>query len=487
MSTIAAISTPFGRGGIAVIRISGENALKVAEKMFITACGLDLSEVEGGRAVYGRIVSDGEQIDDGIATVFCAPRSFTGEDTVEISCHGGILLTERVLKTAFDCGALPAEPGEFTQRVFMNGKIDLSGAEAVIGLIDAENEEKLRLCASHASGVLKKRCDSIFERILHLVSSVYVKLDYPEEDLAEVSDREFAKELGEIIRLLSETEATYKHGKAVAEGVKTAIIGKPNTGKSSLLNALVGEEKAIVTSVAGTTRDVIEEKINAGKVTLRLFDTAGIRASADEVERIGIERALAKADEAELIIALFDATKMPDEQDERIMSIIKDACRAKKPLIYALNKIDAADENAVLAIRGAIKRAVDEAFSEADILTSPNEIRLPTSCGEINAVHISAKTGEGVDELKKLAEAFFCEGDINYRDVAVVANARQHAAICEAKNAVKRALMAFESGMGADVCGLDLEAAIAALGQIDGRSVSDKVTDQIFHNFCVGK
>ena len=468
MSTIAAISTPFGRGGIAVIRISGENAINVAKKMFITGCGLDLSEVEGGRAVYGRIVSDGEQIDDGIATVFLAPRSFTGEDTVEISCHGGILLTERVLKTAFDCGAVRAEPGEFTQRAFMNGKIDLSGAEAVIGLIDAENEEKLRLCASHASGVLKKRCDGIFDRIMRLVSSVYVKLDYPEEDLAEVSDREFADTLNEIITMLSETEATYKHGKAVAEGVKTAIIGKPNTGKSSLLNALVGEEKAIVTSVAGTTRDVIEEKINAGKVTLRLFDTAGIRSSDDEVERIGIERALAKVSEAELIIAVFDTSRELTDEDREVIRIAREAISEQKPVIVVLSKsdLDAAwDENALLG-------AIEPCLSGSELL---------------KACSVSAKNGRGVEELKKLAEAFFCEGNINYRDVAVVANARQYSAVCEAKKAVQRALAAFESGMGADVCGLDLEAALMAIGQIDGRSVSDKVTDQIFHNFCVGK
>ena len=472
MSTIAAIATPFGRGGIAVIRISGENALGVAEKMFITGCGAALSEIEGGSAVYGKIISGGERIDDGIATVFRAPRSYTGEDTVEISCHGGILLTERVLKTAFDLGAVQAGPGEFTQRAFLNGKIDLSGAEAVIGLIDAENEEKLRLCASHASGVLKKRCDEISERLIKLLSSVYVKLDYPEEDLAEVSESDFKAEMEAIYGLLSATAATYKQGKAVSEGVYTAIIGKPNTGKSSLLNALAGEQKAIVTSVAGTTRDVIEEKVNAGRITLRLFDTAGIRESDDVVERIGIERARAKADEAELIIAMLDTSRPLDREDGEIISLAAEAVISGKSVILALNKSDTEQHFDT----DDVKKALDDATRNR-----------PFDENRVKLCKISAQTGQGVEELKGIAEAFFCEGYVDYGSVAVIANARQNSAVCEAMGALKRAIAAFECGMGADVCGLDLEAALAAIGLLDGRTVTDRITNEIFHNFCVGK
>ena len=498
MSTIAAISTPPGKGGIAVIRISGENALSVAQKMFIPACGCDLSAVSGGRAVYGRITCDGEMIDDGIATVFRAPRSFTGEDTVEISCHGGILLTERVLAAAFKSGAEQAKAGEFTQRAFLNGKIDLSGAEAVIGLIEAESEEKLRLCASHSGGVLKKRCDEIYARIMKLVSTVYVRIDYPEEDLSELTDAEIIAELEDICAELGATERTYKQGKAVSEGVKTAIIGKPNVGKSSLLNALVGEEKAIVTAHAGTTRDVIEDKINAGRVTLRLFDTAGIRDCDDEVEQIGVSRAIDKASEAELIVAVFDTSKMPDDQDERIISIAREALALKKPVIFVLNKSDGALENAVSAITGAIEGVISDLNTpEAipgtisgtiSVATLGSALNIPQSLrGCVKTVSASAKDGTGIEKIKEAAESFFIEGHIDYQSVAVVANARQYAAVSSARMSVEHALAAIKGGYGADVCGLDLEAALGAIGQVDGRAVSDEITNEIFHNFCVGK
>ena len=462
MSTIAAIATPFGRGGIAVIRISGEKALEVAERMFIPSRGCDLSATEGGKARYGHIVSEGAVIDDGIATVYRAPKSFTGEDTVEISCHGGILLTERVLKTALDCGARMAQAGEFTQRAFLNGKLDLSEAEAVIGLIDAENEEKLRLCASHAGGVLSKRTDELYSRILRLLSSVYVKLDYPEEDLAEVTDSDFRVSLNGIFTDLCDLAATYKQGKAVSEGVRTALLGKPNTGKSSLLNALAGEDKAIVTSVPGTTRDVIEEKVNVGRIFLRLFDTAGIRDSSDEVEKIGIERAIKKADEAEMILGLFDPSRELDNDDKTIIEKINAYAKSGKAVIAVLSKSDLPNVYSEDEIRSLIAPAV-------------------------KICSISAVTGEGVEVLKNAMEAFFCDGYVDYQSTAVIANARQFSAVCEARDAVKRALDAQSFGMGADVCGLDLEGALAAIGQIDGRTVSDEITNDIFHNFCVGK
>lgn len=462
MSTIAAIATPFGRGGIAVIRISGERAIEVAEKMFIPLYGCDLSKSESGKARYGRIVSDGETIDDGIATVFRAPRSFTGEDTVEISCHGGILLTERVLKTALLSGAEMAGAGEFTQRAFLNGKLDLTEAEAVIGLIDAENEEKLKLCASHTGGVLSKKSEALYSELVALLSSVYVKLDYPEEDLAEVSDSEFRVRSKAIFDELCALAATYKQGKAVSEGVRTALIGKPNTGKSSLLNLLAGEEKAIVTAVPGTTRDVIEEKVAVGRIILRLFDTAGIRESADEVERIGIERALKKADEAELIIGIFDPSRPLDSEDALIIDKLNAYAADGKEVIAVLGKSDLLATFGEAEIRASIAPAVP-------ILT------------------VSTLTGEGIEMLKSKVEGLFCEGYIDYSQTAVIANARQFSAVCEAKDAVGRAIAALDAGMGADVCGLDLEAALAAIGQIDGRTVTDEIVSSIFHNFCVGK
>ncbi len=466
MSTIAAISTPFGRGGIAVIRISGENALDVATKMFKTAGGRNLKEVSGGTAIYGEIISEGKRIDDGIATVFRAPKSFTGEDVVEISCHGGILLSERVLKAAFDNGAVQAGPGEFSQRAFLNGKISLSEAEAIIGLIDAENEEKLKLSASHTDGVLKRCCDEIYAKILNLLSSVYVKIDYPEEDLAEVSDEQFGAKMREILSELDALASTYRHGKAVSEGVKATLVGKPNAGKSSLLNALLGEKRAIVTDIAGTTRDVIEEKITAGRIILRLFDTAGIRESSDEVEKIGISLALQKAREAELVIAVFDTASAISEQDDAVISLARELLENGKCVIFALNKSD------TQVYSGALNELI---------------YGLCAKYKRAKALNVSAKSGDGVQDIKNIAEAFFCEREIDYSGEAVLANARQFSAVTMAKNAVARAIEAFEAHFCADVCGLDLESALAYLGEVDGRAVSGDITDAIFHNFCVGK
>lgn len=465
--TIAAISTPFGRGGIAVIRISGEKAFEIADKMFFPISGKKLAETDPNTAVYGKIFSDGTHIDDGVAVVFRAPRSFTGEDTVEISCHGGILLTERVLKTAFTSGAFPAGAGEFTERAFLNGKISLTEAEAVIGLIDAESEEKLSLCASHASGVLKRRTDEIYASVLRLLSSVYVGLDYPEEDLEEVSDVEFIASLKDIYARLSETADTYREGKAVAEGVKTVLLGKPNTGKSSLLNAWLCEDRAIVTDIPGTTRDVIEEKVSAGRIMLRLCDTAGIRQSADEVERIGIEKAVKKAEEAELIIALFDLSRDIDGEDSFICDGLRGYAEKGRSVIAVFNKCDLDDGNDVFSAR---ERAV------TDMLPPDTEI-----------CRISAKNGDGLERLKKAAEELFVSGHTDYSQTAVIANARQFSAVCSARDAVLDAITAFESGVGSDVCGMDLERALASLGEVDGRAVSEEITSEIFKNFCVGK
>ena len=465
--TIAAISTPFGKGGIAVIRISGEKAVEIADRMFFPVSGKKLAEANPNTAVYGKIVSDGTHIDDGVAVVFRAPRSFTGEDTVEISCHGGILLTERVLKTAFTSGAYPAGAGEFTERAFLNGKISLTEAEAVIGLIDAESEEKLALCASHASGVLKRRTEEIYASVLKLLSSVYVGLDYPEEDLEEVSDEDFIASLKDIYAKLSETAGTYREGKAVAEGVKTVLLGKPNTGKSSLLNAWLCEDRAIVTDIPGTTRDVIEEKVAAGRITLRLFDTAGIRESADEVERIGIEKAVKTADEAELIIALFDLSRDIDGEDVFICDSLKKYAEKGKSVIAVFNKND-----------------LDNGCGEFSKRFSEINEMLPEKTVICN---VSAKNGDGIDGLKKAAEELFASERTDYSQTAVIANARQFSAVCSARDAVLDAINAFESGVGSDVCGMDLERALAALGEVDGRAVSEEITSEIFKNFCVGK
>ncbi len=462
MNTIAAVSTAFGKGGIAVIRISGDNAIGVAEKMFFPRSGRNLFEIKSNFATYGEIRSDGSKLDDGVAVVYRAPKSFTGEDTVEISCHGGILLTERVLKTAFTCGATPAGPGEFTQRAFLNGKLDLTEAEAVIGLIDAENEQRLKLCASHTSGVLRRRIDELREKITQLLSSVYVSLDYPEEDLEEVTDDEFRAALCSICAELEKTCATYREGKAVSEGIKTVLLGKPNAGKSSLLNALMGEERAIVTEIPGTTRDIIEESVAVGKIILRLSDTAGLRESDDRVESIGIARALDKAKDSDLLIAIFDGSRPLDSEDELVISALRGHVSDGRTAVCVINKTDAVP---------ALDR---EKLSSL----------LPSGVG---VMEISASLGKGIETLKNAVSDLFVSEYTDYTSVAVVANARQFSALSRALEAVRRCISAFDGGFGSDICSLDLEEAAADLCEADGRAVGEEIVDKIFHNFCVGK
>ncbi len=462
MKTIAAVSTAFGKGGVALIRISGDEAIAVAERMFCPRSGKALSQSPSNYAVYGEIISDGVRIDDGMATVFRAPRSYTGEDTVEVCCHGGMLLTERVLGTAFKCGAEPAGPGEFTQRAFLNGKLDLTEAEAVIGLIDAENEQRLKLCASHTSGVLRRRVEDLSEEIMHLLSSVYVGLDYPEEDLEEVSPNAFREGLMHILGELNATCATYREGKAVSEGIRTVLLGKPNTGKSSILNALLGEDRAIVTDIPGTTRDIIEESVTVGKIILRLSDTAGLRESSDEVESIGISRALEKAESSDLVIAVFDGSRPIDDDDRHVISALSGYVEGGKTVICVINKSD-----------------LEASFGEAELSACvPSGINIMTVC---------ADSCDGIEALKNAISEQFVSEYTDYSSVAVIANARQFSALDRTRAAVSRCLESFDMGFGSDVCGLDLEQAASSLGELDGRAVSEGVVDRIFRNFCVGK
>lgn len=489
--TVAAVSTAYGRGGIAVIRISGNAAIDVAGKMFCPKSGRALSETEDRRAVYGDIICSGEKLDDGIAVVYRAPRSYTGEDMVEISCHGGILLTEKVLSAVFECGAEPAGAGEFTQRAFINGKLDLSKAEAVIGLIDAQTDEQLKLSASHTSGVLRKKVEEYRGELLELVSSVYVCIDYPDEDLEAVDGDEMRSRLASLLETMNRTLATYREGRAINEGINTVILGKPNAGKSSLMNCLLGQERAIVTDIAGTTRDTIEEKLVLGKIVLNICDTAGIRASDDAVERIGVDRALKKAEEAELLIVVFDGSRAIDEEDVEIGAHICSMMSENNAEIKVIPVVNKSDLNGCGngGKRGNSQENTGDGavFTDEELIEKVFGKMSPELKSGLEVIQISAVSGEGIDELKKTIENAYIRGDIDYSSVAVLANARQHSSLASACAAVERALAALESGFGADVCGLDLEQAISYLGEIDGRTVTELITDQIFHRFCVGK
>ena len=455
-SAVAAVSTPFGRGGISVIRVSGDNAVAVCEAVFVPGSGKPLSLLEPNRTVWGRILAEGEPIDDGMAVVFRAPRSFTGEDTVEISCHGGILITKKVLEAVFAAGAAPAGPGEFTKRAFLNGKLGLSQAEAIIDLIDAESTEKIRMAGAAARGVLSRTCEEIYTLLKNAVTSTYAFIDFPDEDLTDMTADELSAAVSEARERLTRLAASYKVGKAVNEGIRTAIVGKPNTGKSSLLNALTGEERAIVTDVAGTTRDVIEESVVIGRVVLRLADTAGIHDTADTVEKLGVARSLKAAEQAELVIAVFDGSRPFDEDDTALAETLR---ALSCPVIAVSNKAD-------LPVRA-----------------DPASLGVPFA----KILSLSAQKGEGLDALRETIETLFVGGEIDYQTEGVIANARQYAAVQTALSHVERALEALQSGYTQDIAGMDLELALAALGELDGRAVSGDIVDSIFHNFCVGK
>ncbi len=451
---IAAISTPYGRGGIAVIRMSGEGVFSLADAVFQAANGKPLSSLEGGRTAYGAILHDGKPIDDGIAAVFRAPHSFTGEDTVEISCHGGVLLTQRVLEASLLAGCRMAEAGEFTKRAYLNGKISLSQAEAVIGLIDAESEEQLKLASATSRGVLHSRLEAIAEELTELIASVYAYIDYPDEDLADLTAEELAEGAQRLHREVSALADSYRAGRAVKEGIPTVIAGKPNTGKSSVLNRLLGRERAIVTDVAGTTRDTVEETATVGRVTLRLCDTAGLRDSDDMVERIGVEKSREKLRESGLVLAVFDGSTALDGEDLAFINELKHLNGSE--ILPILNKSDLSEKDITLPI-------------------------------DAEPIRVSAVTGCGFDLLAERISALFVSEKLDYDTTPILSSARQFAAAKAAEEHLKSACDALFCGFTQDVAGMDLELALARLREIDGLGVTEEITDRIFHRFCVGK
>lgn len=458
--TIAAISTPYGKGGVALLRISGTDALPIAERVFRPRNRKPLSEQVPRCAILGCILApaDGgdEIIDEGLATVFPSPASFTGETTVELCCHGGILLTETVLSALFSAGARPAEPGEFTRRAFLNGKLGLSSAEALGDILEARSREQLTLAQNGLRGRLGERCRRLCDRLTSLLASVYVKIDYPEEDLADLSCEEILAGLEACHSELEILASTYRTGHAVAEGIPTVICGKPNVGKSSLYNRLVGRDAAIVTAIEGTTRDLLTEGASLGKVMLRLYDTAGIRETENPVEQIGIARARTALSEAELVFAVFDGSRVPDGEDLAIMDALSGH---SAPVVALINKSDLGC--------GEIATLCRERFSYV----------LP----------ISAENGEGMDALRETVESLFIDGEISLREDAILTNARQHAAAIRAKELLADACRALQAQEPIDIACSFAEAALASLGEIDGRTVSEDIVSEIFSHFCVGK
>ena len=460
LDTIAAISTPFGKGGIAVIRISGAEAIQVAEKMFSSKSRKPLAEIESNRAVYGSIFSqkDGERvaIDDGIAVVFRAPASFTGEDTVEISCHGGLLLTQRVLESALLSGARLATAGEFTRRAFINGKMTLTSAEALGELLAASTDEQISLARSGLKGRLSDEISKVYNSLCDVLAAIYAHIDYPDEDLADISREEMLEIANSNLASLQKLAATYTTGHAVGEGIATVIVGRTNAGKSTLYNLIVGRDAAIVTDIEGTTRDILTESAKLGKVTLRLSDTAGLRETGDRVESIGIERARREAESAELVLAVFDGSRSPDYEDEELCKYLN-SLEGKK--IDIINKSDKGLTDGMTSL-----------LSKFDY-----------------AIPFSAESGEGFETLATTVEKIYIDSSLDMGQSAIISNARQNAALLSTISTLTEAIDAIVGELPLEVCCVEMENALASLGELDGRTVSEDIISKIFANFCVGK
>ena len=461
--TIAAVSTPYGKGGVAMIRISGSDAISIADKVFRSASGKKLADFEHGKTTYGDIfmpdVADKEKnnsIDDGIAVVFRAPRSFTGEDTVEITCHGGILVTKKVLSAILCAGARAAEAGEYTRRAYISGKMKLTEAEALGNLLDARSESQLSLARGGMKGRLSKRMEALYDDLKRILSGIYAVIDFPDEDLSDMSREEMQDVLSAVHKEVVKLGKTYGTGRAVAEGIPTVICGRTNAGKSSVYNRILGYDAAIVTDIEGTTRDVLRETAVMGRVTLLLCDTAGLRDTDDKVESIGIERSIHEIEDAGLVIAVFDGSKAPSEDDEELISKVK---ALNKPTIALINKSDMAQN------------------ADFDVLCKDFDAKL----------HVCALTGEGFEVLSDTVENMFIDGTIDMDNDAVITGARQYASISEAEKYLSKALDDMRAGVSLDACCVEVEAAMQSLGEVDGRDISEEIVSDIFSRFCVGK
>ena len=458
LDTIAAVSTPYGKGGVALIRISGADAVAIGERIFRPRSGKKLSEQAHGLMTYGEIVmpNDTLTVDDGMAVVFRAPHSFTGEDTVEITCHGGILVTQKVLSAALAAGARQATAGEFTRRAHISGKLALSQAEALGSLLEAKNEGQLQLARNGMQGHLAKRTETLYNEMRRVLSTLYAQIDFPDEDLGEMSREEMIAALSDVRASLGTLLATYRTGRAVAEGIPTVICGRANAGKSSVYNQILGYDAAIVTDVEGTTRDVLRETALLGRTTLRLCDTAGLRETDDRVESIGIARTWEAMRGAELILAVFDSASALSDED---LSLAKQILASGIPAIALLNKVDRADTE-----------------------------RMPTlPDGFADVIRISAKTGEGFDRLAEAVDALFIDGEISLGEDAIVSSARQYAALSTACDNLDAALSDLAADVPLDLCCVTVEGALSSLGEVDGREIGEEIVSEIFSKFCVGK
>ena len=453
MSTIAAISTGQAAGGIGVVRISGENALSVADRIFKTVSGIKLEKLSGYKAALGKVFFEEKCVDEAVALVFKAPKSYTGEDVVEISCHGGLLVTKQVLRAALANGAVPAEAGEFTKRAFLNGKMDLTRAESVMNIISAKSEQAKSAALNTLDGALYKKISEISLSLKKIAAQMAAWVDYPDEEIDDLSDDKLKETLLTAKAELEKLIKSFDVGKIIIEGVETAIVGKPNVGKSTLMNLMSGCEKSIVTSVAGTTRDIVEETVTLGNNVLRLADTAGLHDTEDTVEKIGVDRTRQKLDRASLVLAVFDSSTEVDDED---MEIIK-MCNGK---------------NAVAII------------NKTDLNTKFNAEKINKSFE--NVVYLSAKDRSGIQELEKAIEKTLGTADFD-TSAATLMNERQLACCKAALQSIDEGISALEIGMTRDALNVNIDVAVESLDTLTGEKATESVVNEIFSQFCVGK
>lgn len=453
--TIAAIATAMSNSGIGIVRISGSEALSIVDQIFVMKNKKRLSEMPTHTIHYGHIYDGKELIDEVMVLLMKGPKSYTKEDTIEIDCHGGVYVVKRVLETVLKYGARPAEPGEFTKRAFLNGRIDLSQAESVIDIIHSKNEFALKSSLSQLSGAVSEKIKEVRGEILHEIAFIESALDDPEH----VSIDGYGERLSEIINeVISKIEVLLKNsenGKLLKEGIITVIVGKPNAGKSSLLNTLVGEERAIVTDIAGTTRDVLEEQINLNGIILNVIDTAGIRETEDVVEKIGVDRAKKYLNNADLVIYVVDTSTALDENDFEIMEMLKD-----RQTIILLNKSDLKP----LTTSSDIVKYVDKKM-----------------------IQISAKEQLGIDELENTIKEMFFQGEVSFNDEVYITNIRHKNSLQESLKSLHLVLKSIEDEMPEDFYSIDLMNAYEELGTIIGEAVEDDLVNEIFSKFCTGK
>ncbi|WP_300528104.1 tRNA uridine-5-carboxymethylaminomethyl(34) synthesis GTPase MnmE [Peptacetobacter sp.] len=454
--TIAAIATAPGEGGIGIIRISGPKSLEVAEEIFFSMSGKKISEYPARTLIFGNIKDGDKKIDEVLVAYMKGPNSYTAEDVIEINCHGGFISVKRILELVLSKDVRLAEAGEFTKRAFLNGRIDLSQAEAVIDVINAKTDKAHEVAENQLDGSLSNRIREFREKVTELLAQVEVAIDYPEEDIefiAYTTLEEKTRELNKDIKKLYETSES---GKIFREGLKTVIVGKPNVGKSSLLNSILGENRAIVTDIPGTTRDVIEEFVNIKGIPLKIVDTAGIRETDDVVEKIGVEKSMASFDTADLIIMVVDSSSELSEEDREILEKVQG-----KETILLLNKTD-------------LPQVIDE-----------EEVKKYVN--EENIIKISALHNEGIENVHDRIEAMVYKGDIKSSSNVIITNSRHKDALYRAMKSAEDAMRAIEDRMPLDFVEVDLKNIWDYLGYINGDTVSEDLLDNIFHNFCIGK